>query len=176
LTVLVPPGTPVRSLSAVAYYRLRDLVVTLELPPGAVLEERQLMERLQLGRTPVREAVRRLSGEGLVRIFARRVTVVAPVDVRDLTHVSEVRTHLEALVAKLAAQRAVSADRSRARELLDEIGAAPLTALSATPGPAPVWSLIRLDQRGPHCVHRATHHCSLHENLSQHLTLQLLVQ
>src|SRR5690625_2788182 len=136
-------GTPVRSLSAVAYSRLRDLVVTLELPPGAVLEERQLMERLQLGRTPVREAVRRLSGEGLVRIFARRGTVVAPVDVRDLTHVSEVRTDLEALGAKLAAQRADSADRSRARELLDEIGAAPLTALSATPGPEPVRSLIR---------------------------------
>ena len=173
LTVLVPPGTPVRSLSAVAYYRLRDLVVTLELPPGAVLEDRQLMERLQLGRTPVREAVRRLSGEGLVRIFARRGTVVAPVDVRDLTHVSEVRTDLEALGAKLAAQRADSADRSRTRELLDEIGAAPLTALSATPGPEPVRSLIRLDQRVHHCVHRATHNRYLQETLSQYLTLSL---
>src|SRR5699024_4394442 len=112
-------------------------------------------------------------GEGLVRIFARRGTVVAPVDVRDLTHVSEVRTDLEALGAKLAAQRADSADRSRARELLDEIGAAPLTALSATPGPEPVRSLIRLDQRVHHCVHRATHNRYLQETLSQYLTLSL---
>lgn len=173
LTVLVPPGAPVRSLSAVAYYRLRDLVVTLELPPGAVLDERQLMERLQLGRTPVREAVRRLAGEGLVTVFARRGTVVAPVDVRDLTHVSEVRTDLEALGAKLAAQRADAADRSRARELLDQIGAAPVTALSATAGPEALRSLIRLDQRVHHCVHHATHNRYLQETLGEYLTLSL---
>ena len=173
LTVLVPPGMPVRSLSAVAYYRLRDLVVTLELPPGAVLDERQLMERLQLGRTPVREAVRRLAGEGLVTVFARRGTVVAPVDVRDLTHVSEVRADLEALGAKLAAQRADAADRSRARELLDQIGAASVTALSATAGPEALRSLIRLDQRVHHCVHHATHNRYLQETLGEYLTLSL---
>jgi len=173
LTVLVPPGAPVRSLSAEAYYRLRDLVVTLELPPGAVLDERQLMERLQLGRTPVREAVRRLAGEGLVTVFARRGTVVAPVDVRDLTHVSEVRTDLEALGAKLAAQRADAADRRRARELLDQIGAAPVTALSATAGPEALRSLIRLDQRVHHCVHHATHNRYLQETLGEYLTLSL---
>src|SRR5699024_1483372 len=166
LTHLVPPRTPVRAVFAVAYYRLRELVVTLEPPPRAVLEERQGLERRPLGPTPVGGAGGRLSGGGLVRIFARRGTVVAPVDVRDLTHVSEVRTDLEALGAKLAAQRADSADRSRARELLDEIGAAPLTALSATPGPAPAPSLIRPHQRVHHCVHRATHNRYLQETLS----------
>lgn len=173
LTVLVPPTTKVHSLSAVAYYRLRDLLVTLELPPGAVLDERELMERLQLGRTPVREAVRRLAGEGLVSVFARRGTVVAAVDVRDLTHVSEVRTDLEALGARLAAQRADAADRSRARELLDQIESAPASAPSVTPSPEAIRALIRLDQRVHHCVHLATHNRYLQETLGEYLTLSL---
>src|SRR5699024_7723351 len=142
LTVLVPPGTPVRSLSALAYYRLRDLVVTLELPPGSVLDEGELRDRLQLGRTPVREAVHRLAREGLVTVFARRGTVVAPVDVRDLTHVSEVRGELEPLGARLAAQRADAADRRRARELLAEIDALGSAGPTPATGPEAVRSLI----------------------------------
>src|SRR5690625_4976742 len=61
LTVPPPPGAPTDSRSAVAYFRIRDLIVTLELAPGTALDERDLMTRLQLGRTPVREALRRLA-------------------------------------------------------------------------------------------------------------------
>src|SRR5690625_546338 len=95
LTVLVPPGVSVDSLSALAYVQIRDLIVTLQLSPGARLDEAELMDRLQLGRTPVREALRRLADEGLVTIYARRGTVVAPVDVRDLARVSEVRAVIQ---------------------------------------------------------------------------------
>lgn len=165
LTVLVPPGWVVDSLSAVAYFRIRDLIVTLDLAPGMALDERALMRRLQLGRTPVREAVRRLADEGLVSIYARRGTVVAPVDVRDLANVSETRIELEGLAARLAAERADAHDRENLARLLSE-----LEAISQPPARR---DLIRLDQRVHHCVHRATHNRYLQGTLAEYLTLSL---
>lgn len=165
LTVLVPDGRTVDSRSAVAYYLIRDLIVTLALPPGQVLVERALMERLEIGRTPVREALRRLGDEGLVAIYARRGMVVAPVHVRDLEQVSEVRLELEALAAGHAARRADQQDREVAAGLIAEIG-------SQDRGQEP-RDLIRLDQRVHHCVHRATHNHYLQATLDEYLTLSL---
>lgn len=165
LTVLVPPGVAVDSRAAVAYVLLRDLVVTLELPPGTVLDERALMARLGLGRTPVREALRRLADERLVAIYARRGTVVSPVDVRDLATVSEVRVELEGLAARLAARRADEHDRVVATGLL--------TDLEDGAGDLDARDLIRLDQRVHHCVHGATHNRHLQGTLAEYLTLSL---
>ena len=62
---MLPPGPGTsRSLSHEAYVRIRDLIVTLELPPGSIVNERALMERLRLGRTPIREALRTLRADG----------------------------------------------------------------------------------------------------------------
>lgn len=165
LTILPPPGVRASSLSAVGYFRIRDLIVTLELAPGTVIDERELMARLQLGRTPVREALRRLADEGLVSIYARRGTVVAPVDVRDLAHVSEARVELEGLAARLAVERADAGDRDAASRLLTELAS----------GDAPLGQreLIRLDQRVHHCVHHATHNRYLQATLDEYLTLSL---
>ena len=163
LTVLPPPGVHATSLSAVAYLRIRDLIVTLQLEPGSALDERDLMARLGLGRTPVREAIRRLADEGLVAIYARRGTVVAGVDVRDLARVSEVRVQLEGLAARLAVERADSADRADATRLLTDL---------ATPA-EDQRGLIRLDQRVHQCVHRATHNQYLQGTLAEYLTLSL---
>ena len=68
--------------------RSAGLIVSLELPPGAVIDERELMERLGIGRTPVREALRRLAQERLVEVFPRRGMFVTGVDVRDLARLS----------------------------------------------------------------------------------------
>ncbi|WP_147916006.1 GntR family transcriptional regulator [Ruania zhangjianzhongii] len=163
LTVPPPPGAPIESRSAVAYFHLRDLIVTLELAPGTALDERDLMARLHLGRTPVREALRRLADEGLVAIYARRGTVVAPVEVRDLARVSEVRVELEGLAARLAVERADPADRENASRLLADLGS----------GAEGQRGLIRLDQRVHHCVHHATHNRYLQASLSEYLTLSL---
>lgn len=175
LTALVPPGADVSSLSAIAYYRIRDLLVTLELAPGSGLDERLLRERLQLGRTPVREAVRRLAGEGLVTVYARRGAAVAPIDVRDLTHVSETRIELEGLGARLAAERADDDDRRLARQLRAElevhVAGAGNSGEDATA--QAVRALIRTDQRVHQCVHRATHNRYLQESLGTYLTLSL---
>ena len=163
LTIPPPPGAPIDSRSAVAYFRIRDLIVTLELPPGSTLDEQALMAQLQLGRTPVREALRRLADEGLVAIYARRGTVVAPVEVWDLARVSEVRVELEGLAARLAAERADATDRVSASRLLTDLGA----------GAAGQRALIRMDQRVHHCVHHATHNRYLQASLDEYLTLSL---
>ena len=165
LTAIVPDGAFVDSRSAIAYFLVRDLIVTLELRPGEVVVERELMERLDLGRTPVREALRRLGDEGLVHIYARRGTVVAPVHVSELHEVSEVRLELEALAARQAARRADARDHRDATDLLTMIR-------SRRRGQDP-RELIRMDQRVHHCVHRATHNGHLQATLEEYLTLSL---
>lgn len=165
LTVLVPPTVRADSHAAVAYFLIRDLVVTLDLAPGSPLNERTLMDRLNLGRTPVREALRRLADEGLVAIFPRRGMVVAPIHVHDLSSISEVRIELEGLAAGLAAQRCDEADRDAAGELLDQ--------LAAGIDPADQRALIRLDQQVHHLVHRATHNDYLQNTLAEYLALSL---
>ena len=121
LTILRPEADEPASLSERAYYCIRELIVSLELAPGAVVSERELMERLGLGRTPIREALRTLAQEKLVEVYPRRGIFVSPVDVGDLAALSEARIALEGFAARLAAERATPADRELARALLDEL-------------------------------------------------------
>lgn len=178
LTVLVPAGESAGSQAQQAYYRIRDQLVTLELPPGARLEERALMQQLDLGRTPVREAIRQLAAEGLITVYPRRGTVVSPVDARDLASVSQVRVELEGLAARLAAQRADADDQRRAAELLAQIDGGKIAPPTGDSGPTEVHAsavraLIRLDQRVHHCVHGATHNPYLRSTLTEYLTHSL---
>ena len=94
--LLGAPPVDSAPLGEQAYYAIRELIVSLELAPGAVIEERRLTERLGSGRTPVHEALRRLAQEQLVEVYPRRGMFVADVDVRDLARISEVRALLEA--------------------------------------------------------------------------------
>ena len=63
------------------------------------------MAELGIGRTPLREAVKRLSHESLVAIQPRRGTFVSDVDAADIVHITEVRAELEGFAAALAARR-----------------------------------------------------------------------
>lgn len=96
---------PPSSLSERAYEGIRDLIVSLRLPPGAPLAEDELMAELGVGRTPIREALKRLSHESLVDVFPRRGTFVSEIQITDLAAISEVREHLEGCAASLAAER-----------------------------------------------------------------------
>ena len=99
-------GGEASSLADQAYYALRELIVSLELQPGRSIKEPELVARLGIGRTPVREALRRLAQERLIEVFPRRGMVVTTVDVRDLARLCEVRAALEPEAARLAAERA----------------------------------------------------------------------
>src|SRR4029077_11981955 len=88
--------SPVESLADKAYHAIRRLIVSLELAPGAVIDERSLIEQLGIGRTPVREALRRLAEERLVEVYPRRGMFVTGVDIRQLAPIFQGRESLEA--------------------------------------------------------------------------------
>jgi DNA-binding GntR family transcriptional regulator len=96
---------PQRSLSEIAYEQIRQKIVTLTLSPGAVVDETELQAELGLGRTPIREALKRLALERLIHIIPRRGIFVTPINITDLQHLYEVRINLECLAVELAAQR-----------------------------------------------------------------------
>jgi DNA-binding GntR family transcriptional regulator len=155
------------SLSDRAYYELRKLIVALELPPGSIVNERELMERLGLGRTPVREALRALAAEGLVEVYPRRGMFVSNVEVRDLAALSELRVELEGFAARLAAERATDEERDAARRLLAE--------LDRAAGEEDERLLIELDQRIHRHVYRLTHNAFLEKALNEHFVLSLRI-
>jgi DNA-binding GntR family transcriptional regulator len=167
LTVLPPEPGVLRSLSDEAYFRIRDLIVSLELPPGTIVNERDLMERLALGRTPVREALRALAQERLVEVYPRRGIFVSSVNVRDLASLSEVRALLESHAAALAAERATADERHEAAELIAE--------LEQVAGERDQRKLIDLDQRVHRHVYRCTHNPFLEETLNGYYVLTLRI-
>jgi DNA-binding GntR family transcriptional regulator len=90
--------------SARAYRGLEKMIVTLELAPGAVVTERVLIEHLSLGRTPVREAIQRLTWEGLLEVRPRAGIVVAPLNAADWLRVIDARRGVETVLARSAAR------------------------------------------------------------------------
>jgi DNA-binding GntR family transcriptional regulator len=105
------------TLTDKAYAQVEELIVTLQLPPGTVLSELVLAERLTIGRTPIREALQRLSRDGLVNILPRRGVLVSDIDLRSQLRLLEVRRVLERLMARSAAERATPEERAQFSEL-----------------------------------------------------------
>jgi len=97
---------PGRTQAERAFDELESLLVTLRLPPGEAVQEKQLADLVGLGRTPVREAVQRLSAQGLLRVFPRKGLVVTPLEQAELAQIVEVRRVLERLLVVKAAERA----------------------------------------------------------------------
>jgi DNA-binding GntR family transcriptional regulator len=106
-----------QSLTAVAYARLEELIVTLQLAPGEAVSEIALSDKLGIGRTPIREALHRLARERLVTILPRRGILVSEVNIGAQLRLLEVRRELERLVARSAARRATEAERRLFAEL-----------------------------------------------------------
>jgi DNA-binding GntR family transcriptional regulator len=112
-----------RDLSAVeqAYTRIRELIVSLELPPGSTIREDELRDRLDLGQTPVREALRRLALDNMLVIYPRRATAVATLGVREVREIYEVRLALEPFAAGLAAQRLTIQQEQELHDLRNQL-------------------------------------------------------
>jgi len=107
------------SLSRQAYQRIKKKIVTLELPPGAVLDEAVLKDELGLGRTPIREAIQRLSLEKLVVIIPRRGMFVSEIGITALQQLFELRLVMESLAARFAASRGKREHWARMERLLN---------------------------------------------------------
>jgi DNA-binding GntR family transcriptional regulator len=149
------------SLADRAYLAIRDLIVSLKLAPGALIDERRLVESLGIGRTPVREALRRLAQEQLIEVFPRRGMFVTGVDVRDLARISEVRAALEPEAARLAAERASEDDCDELATLSNRI--------------ADGTDLMGLDERIHRAIYAAAHNHLLEKTLGEYYVLALRI-
>jgi DNA-binding GntR family transcriptional regulator len=106
-----------------AYLELRQRIIDMRLPPGAALDEEALMAELGVGRTPMREAVKRLESDRMLTVYPRRGTIIADVNIRDLKAISDARRVLEGFAARRAAELATDEDRQRLKECLRELAA-----------------------------------------------------
>ncbi len=131
-----------------AYAIIRRKTVTLDLPPGAVIDESSLMEELGLGRTPIREALKQLQTDNLVIIKPRRGIFVAEIAITDLTQIHEVRIELEAACARFGAQRITPAQLGELKTLLQECQQTDGTDMA---------ELMHLDRRFHALLAQATH-------------------
>ncbi len=163
LAVVPPTGAP-RSQSEEAYLKIRDRILSLDLPPGSVVNEGRLREELAIGRTPIREALQRLAHENLVRSVPHRGTFVTDVNITDLARITEVRVVIEGHAARLAAERCGAADRQPMLELLDALksGAA-----------ADQQQLMKLDQEIHRQIYRSARNSFFEGTLNRYLNLSL---
>src|SRR2546421_9464586 len=117
-----PARGPARELLADrAYDELRDQIVTLRIAPGDPIDEDRVGEELGMGRTPVREAIKRLSLENLVTVFPRRGTFASEINITDLAHIADVRVQLERHAAYRAAERINATQHEQLDALLAEL-------------------------------------------------------
>lgn len=166
LQTVVLPSASARSQSERAYLLIRDQIVTLRLAPGSVIEEARLRGELELGRTPIREALQRLAHENLVVFVPHRGTFVADINLTDLHRLTEVRVELEGYAARLAAQRAGASDRALMQALMAELD----DIDEADP-----HNLMRLDQRIHRQVYQATRNAFLQAMLEEFFNLSLRI-
>jgi len=104
-----------------AYRQLEEWICSVQLEPGEVLSEIDLANRLDIGRTPVREALQRLASEGLVVILPRRGVLVSEINIGRQLELIEVRRVLEHLMAESAAVRAGQAERDGLTDLANRM-------------------------------------------------------
>jgi DNA-binding GntR family transcriptional regulator len=115
MTELSSPPSPERkrgSGAKVVYEAIRDEILNLALPPGSPIDEVQLAERFAMSRTPIREALVRLAGEGLVTTLPNRSTVVSTIDMMNIHAFFDALTLMYRVTTRLAAQN------SRPKDLL----------------------------------------------------------
>jgi DNA-binding GntR family transcriptional regulator len=163
----IPDAAETRLVAERAYEDLRDRIVTLHLAPGTVLREDELMSAMGIGRTPLREAVKRLALENLVDVQPRRGTFVTAIEAADIQNITEVRAELEGYAAELAALRLDPDTRAAAELLLHEV-----EELKESGEPE---SLMRFDERIHRFTWESAHNPYLRQTLERYFTHSLRI-
>ncbi|QKV17284.1 GntR family transcriptional regulator [Oricola thermophila] len=99
------PITPPQSLMELTAERIRDAIIQGELPLGSKLSEQKLADKLQISRSPVREALALLQIEGLVRVLPKRGTFVFTPDTKSVNDLCDHRSVLEAACLRFSMER-----------------------------------------------------------------------
>ena len=146
---LAEPGDgPTRSNADVAYQIIRERLIMLDIRPSEPINDESLARQLGFGRTPVREALKRLERDRLVIAYPRRGTFATTVDITDLAHIQEIRRQLEPVVAARAARTAPLETRVQLSALADDI-----SRLDPTDDPR---TLLRFDVRVHTAIYKAS--------------------
>ena len=145
------------SLAERAYRHLRDRLIMLDIRPGEAINDGKLAAEMGIGRTPVREALKRLESDHLVVSYPRRGTFATVVDITELADVSELRESLEPRAARRAAKLATPALRAELRETAAAIG-----RMGSTDGP---YDLMRYDITVHRLIYRAAANAHLEDVL-----------
>ena len=96
---------------------LKNDILTKQLAPGALLDEIRLADRFGISRTPLREIIQRLSGEGYLVVEQNRGAKVAPMDFETIRHFFQAAPMIYAAVSRLAAEQAQPADLARLKKI-----------------------------------------------------------
>ncbi|HRO31166.1 MULTISPECIES: GntR family transcriptional regulator [Micrococcaceae] len=147
------------SLAEQAYRTIRDRLIMLDIAPGEPINEARLAEELGFGRTPVREALKRLEIDHLVASFPRRGTFATAVDITELAAISEVRQLLEPLAARKAALNT----NDQVRTELQDVAA----GLEALDGTRSRRELMEYDLEVHRLIYRAAGNHHLQESLTR---------
>src|SRR4051794_17484760 len=150
-TVTTSPELPGRK-SDVAYARVRELILSGDLVPGAVLNQAALAKEIGISTTPLREALRRLEQQGLVELDAHRDARVPQLDAGQARDLLEVRTSLDPLAAALAAERRTAANIAVMRTSLEGLAALPTN---------PTAAQLDTHRRFHSAIYRASHNAVL---------------
>lgn len=109
-----------KPLKELVYLELKHKILTGEIASQTRLMEIDLSEKMNVSRTPIREAIRRLADDGLVMIEPRRGAYVANISIKDMLDVFEVREDLEGFVAQLASQRITAEQKAELTKIATE--------------------------------------------------------
>lgn len=112
------------SLNELAYRRFKQALVTLSYKPGEYLNTAQVMNDLDMGRTPINQAIHRLANEGLLQVIPRKGVMVSPLSMDDALELIEVRLANEMLCMRLASQKITERQVATLTELNRQIEAA----------------------------------------------------
>jgi len=110
-------GLAPETLTEQAYRLLEEQIVTLRLKPGDVISEQILSATFKIGRTPIREALQRLTREGLIIVLPRKGILVSDINPRNQLLVLEVRREIERLLSRAGAARANQRQRDQFTEI-----------------------------------------------------------
>ncbi|MFJ2620511.1 GntR family transcriptional regulator [Glutamicibacter sp. NPDC087344] len=155
---------PKMSLAEFAYTQLCQMLLTLVIVPGEPIREEALMAELGIGRTPLREALKRLELDKLVVSYPKRGTFATRVEISDLAYVSEIRQVLEPMAAARAARVATETTRDQLREVARDIELLDEEAGS-------IKDLLTFDSRVHRSIYRACGNPHLEDSLIRYNNL-----
>ncbi|BBB61738.1 GntR family transcriptional regulator [Undibacterium sp. TC4M20W] len=116
-----PAFAPKLRAADVAYDAIESMIVTLQLKPGSPVVESELVERTGLGRTPLREALMRMSSNGLIQQMPRRGLIISDIEAAEHMTLIETRRVIERLIGASAARRATPQHRKDIIECADKM-------------------------------------------------------